>query len=262
MISTVAALALLSTSVIAEEMVIGEEETTTSSSASSAMTMNKNAKVYGALKMLPVNVSGFQNAYLNDSKSYSDASTGYGKVNYADANTEGYSVGLTLGYETEIVENSLVLAELTYASNYLDLTVGYNYAIKGLMDKLTLKVGPKLGYAMVGGEAGTVDSSLNIITSDGTFRNGDVINMSTSGVVLSAGVEAEYEVTPKLAAFVRADLQFSMFGDPEVSINDVVMSNPSDWHGTTPFTNGLDPFAGAEASTTGLGLMFGVNYKL
>jgi hypothetical protein len=228
-------------------------------------------KIYGGFANMPVKVSGYKNAVLNDHHNYPNNS-GETYVDFEKGNTNSSSTGVMIGYQFFFNKKHGLVADYTsIKSDNITVSVigvGYSHTFV-LTEKFSLAVIPKYGVALLKVDIGTVKRP--VITDSGKFNEGDVIEAKASGSILSVSVKADYTIIKHLEAFAQIGLQASFFSKPKTTIDDtevtderafdevVYLEGDSSMHYDSE--TDIDPFSDAKIDMSGLVLVLGASYK-
>lgn len=240
--------------------------------ATSALGASK-FQAYGGISMMPIEVTGYQNAVLNDEHNYPNA-IGATFVEFEKGNVSETGTGITVGMQYMIAKNHGPVIDYTSVSSG-DVTgsvigLGYKYS-KSISDKFSIGIIPKFGVASITTDLGALVAygTMPVITDGQTYYEGDLIEAEASGTVMSVEVEANYGITKKILGFFKIGFQTSSFDKPTTNIggseltDDKALDSGSLNGNTVSYdaSSNIDPFSNVEANMDGMILSFGVNYK-
>ncbi|NHZ85448.1 MAG: hypothetical protein GWP19_06165 [Planctomycetia bacterium] len=234
-------------------------------------------KFYGGYANVPIKVSGYKNAVLNDYHKYPYA-TGGTYINFEKGNVSGSGKGFMIGYQYMLGENHGPLAEYIGVKNGEDrgtiINFGYSYAFKP-SHNLDVAIVPKYGLTSIDYDVGYIEDIgvMPIITDSGTFYKGDTISASASGSAISVSFEANYDLSNviyNLSVYAQIGYQISFFKKPRTTINGVYVTDEQAFDegyvdGYTvyaTFDTNIDPFEDTKVSMGGLVFALGVSYRL
>ena len=232
----------------------------------------KGIRIYGGYASLPLKISGFEDAYLND---YSVSGEGGGSeaawVPYSEANGTASS-GILLGFGYAIaqvpgLEGVLDFTSISGNATGTLLTFGASYSFP-VMKNLLVVASPKFASGSVSRTMGTLpfyNGQVNV--PEGDFITGDEIKMEASGSGFVLEGEVRYVFMKNFDAFFSLGLSQVSFGKPKVTIAGTEVK--SNVHSRSCTGNSsvdlscsdyFDPFGSAKTDMSGIKIGLGVGY--
>ena len=247
-----------------------------STMSSNLIAQSLKHKLYTGFASIPMEVSGYKNAVLNDNHNYPNA-TGATFVRFEEGNTTGAATGIMIGYQYMLAYNHGPMLELRRVHNEYNagtvFALGYRYSFM-IENKFDFSVSAKYGFASVKINVTKVKNVgvMPIITNSGTFHVGDTISAEASGSTIDLLLEASYDLSsfmPNLGVFANLGFQISFFDKPKTTIAGIEVTDRKAFdegyikNHTIYYTadSNIDPFKNTKLDLGGLSFALGLSYR-
>lgn len=190
-------------------------------------------EVYGGLGIEMAQVKGMEDVRISDVRKYG-AAEGSLLLPLDDANGFSVPVTITLGGQTEIIDNVAVLAELcagiidsnSYVGNF-DLGAKYYF----VNDKFRFGAGLKAGVYYLEKSLGKAEvlagTTPPVILDEGTVRDGDSLSYTVFGASVTPMLDVGYWLTEKFSIGCNVGYQLGFSFSSKFKAGDVEI-NPKD----------------------------------
>ena len=188
-------------------------------------------KIYGGLNMNGTSSKDFDNFHISDWQNYGllsqdpESEEGRVAVNLSDKKPKSMTTGIHFGIGFAITKKLDVELELQKGFSGVEYTGIFASVNYDFYQKKRFKLGANAKIGMVSAKAdfGTISLLPNytppVILPEGTFDNGDQLEMQMSGLGVSIGLTPEYKIANHFSIRGLVGYQFSFASDPTLEVN-------------------------------------------
>lgn len=185
-------------------------------------------KIHAGLTSLPLQTSGFDDFHISDWERYGlkilNSSSAEGRVSVPLSSFQGsnLTVGIGAGLYYGLTDGIDAGADFQFgfgSANTFTFLLGTDLKlING--DKFKLGIMPKIGYASVSANVGTISLIRGytnpVIITEGTFGNGDNLKVKIGGFATQVALTPSFSLSDKIDLRTQIGYNFSFLGKAQI----------------------------------------------